>query len=210
MSMRNSESLVSTKLNSMSNEHATKWSAVYERGAIDGRKLASQQVYSKGEADVWIIVATCLFTLCTIAIIFMRKAKVSLEQIELIRQDATALMQIKEKELVAEQAQVRHLQCLHQEYISKCQKQLTLINSLREKRSALLQMVSEENTKLHSKCRTVSCLRHEKRLKYRLYHTTDGTRRRLKHTLMHTMHLMTGTVFCSTMWLSYSIGYLMG
>ncbi|KNH09392.1 epidermal growth factor receptor substrate 15-like 1-like protein [Perkinsela sp. CCAP 1560/4] len=188
--------------------HASKCKDAYESGNNDGRRIAANEVFPNAESDIWIIIATCLCTLCVIVLVFMRKAKISIEQIETVRQEAATLMQIKEKELLTEQTQVRHLQCIHQDYITKCQKQLTLISDLRKKRSSLTQVVSEENGKLHERCKQISMLRREWNQKRRVLRRSKRELSSIKLHLAHTVNLLTAGGLCGSMWLSYNLGYL--
>ena len=198
------------KADQLSSHHAFKCREAYATGAMMGRAISSRHAEERDALDMWMILATCVSLLCLLTVAFMHRAKISLQAIESIRVDAMTLMQIKEKELVTEQTQARHLHCLYQEYLTKCHKQVCVIKGLRNKRSTLLQTASEESDKLNYESESFGALKRARCIQKVLLRRTQSQCRMLHGSLNHAKNfVLAGTIFGS-MWVSYSFGYITG
>ena len=184
--------------------------AAYERGRRDGMELATGEARARGSGDLWLMGGTCICVLCTIGLIFLRKAQLTLRQMEHMRQDSTTLLHLKEKELSTEQAQIQHLQGMHREYLARCQKQVAVISRLRKRQHALARMLRN---------REVSETLQQKKHKHAItsfYEEKIGIadasfkERFAEYQVKEALNMLAGALMCLSMWISFQLGLACG
>ena len=128
----------------MSRPEILRQKAAYERGRQGGFDLSQQEARVQTENDMWMFGGSGIALLCTFSWFLSRRAHTALQHVEKVRDETATLLALKEKEMSMENAQVRHLQSMHHEYLSRTQRQELLIKRMRERGQVINQKMRHQ------------------------------------------------------------------
>ena len=187
----------------MSRPEILRQKAAYERGRQGGFDLSQQEARVQTENDMWMFGGSGIALLCTFSWFLSRRAHTALQHVEKIRDETATLLALKEKEMSMENAQVRHLQSMHHEYLSRTQRQEQLIKRLRERGHDINRKMRQQKAAIvdmRKKISSATVLVADRKMKLE---ELRGARNVVTLETRHMGHTFAGVSLCMSMWITF-------